>query len=162
MTEAAVVFAPESFWRDACVLVIAPHADDETFGCGGTIAKAKSLGASVYVLYMSVGDLVHVGRGTVDARTRAQEIRAATDCLGVDGYEIAYMDSHLHLRLDTFANANWLTESRMVTGSVSSAQGLTCSCFRPRPTTKTTAPSAMRQSPPRDPTDEKTSTFPEP
>lgn len=32
------------------LLIIAPHADDETLGCGGTIAKLSNLGKEVFVL----------------------------------------------------------------------------------------------------------------
>lgn len=35
------------------VLVIAPHADDEVLGCGGTIAKYAKAGYEVYVLIMT-------------------------------------------------------------------------------------------------------------
>ena len=31
------------------ILVLAPHADDEILGCGGTIAKYSKLGSKVYV-----------------------------------------------------------------------------------------------------------------
>ena len=32
------------------ILVIAPHADDEVLGCGGTIAKHAHFGDSVHIL----------------------------------------------------------------------------------------------------------------
>ena len=54
------------------LLVIAPHADDEVFGCGGTIAKLKDQGAQVYVLVVSVGEVQHYG---ADDKTR---VSAAT------------------------------------------------------------------------------------
>ena len=34
-------------------LVIAPHADDETFGCGGTIYKLAEAGSEVHVVIMA-------------------------------------------------------------------------------------------------------------
>ena len=37
------------------VLVISPHADDETYGCAGTIARVKDLGGQVFVSLISVG-----------------------------------------------------------------------------------------------------------
>lgn len=40
------------------ILVIAPHADDEVLGCGGTIKKKASEGDEVYVLVMTNA---HVG-----------------------------------------------------------------------------------------------------
>lgn len=41
------------------VLIVAPHPDDETLGCGGAIALLRTLGCSVQVLVMSDGTLSH-------------------------------------------------------------------------------------------------------
>lgn len=41
------------------ILIVAPHPDDETLGCGGAIALLRSLGCSVQVLVMSDGTLSH-------------------------------------------------------------------------------------------------------
>jgi len=38
------------------ILVIAPHPDDEVFGCGGTIAKYADAGHEVHVLIVTKGD----------------------------------------------------------------------------------------------------------
>lgn len=47
----AVVDAPA-----ACrVLVLAPHMDDEVFGCGGTLAKCVASGGEVVVVYLTDG-----------------------------------------------------------------------------------------------------------
>ena len=43
------------------ILVITPHADDETYGCAGTIARTKALGGEVYVVLASVADFAHYG-----------------------------------------------------------------------------------------------------
>jgi LmbE family N-acetylglucosaminyl deacetylase len=45
------------------LLVVTPHADDETYGCAGTIARVKALGGEVYVVLVSIADLVHYGDG---------------------------------------------------------------------------------------------------
>ncbi|RDI76271.1 putative protein LmbE-like [Gaiella occulta] len=84
------------------ILVLAPHADDETFACGGTIAKAKALGAEVFVVCVSVGDIEMYGADepVVTARRRADEFAAAMALLGVDGHEILFRDSERHMRLD--------------------------------------------------------------
>lgn len=37
-------------------LIVAPHPDDETFGCAGLIYKKKSLGSKVYVVYLTNGE----------------------------------------------------------------------------------------------------------
>jgi LmbE family N-acetylglucosaminyl deacetylase len=43
----------------APVLVVAPHPDDETLGCGGAIAQLRSLGYPVQVLVVSDGTKSH-------------------------------------------------------------------------------------------------------
>ena len=84
------------------LLVISPHADDESFGCAGTIAKIKSLGGEVYILVMSVGDLkLYDGKSQmVSGNTRIDEFSKVADFLKIDGYDIAYKDTETHLRLD--------------------------------------------------------------
>jgi N-acetylglucosamine malate deacetylase 1 len=84
------------------MLVIAPHADDESFGCAGTMARIKSLGGEVYCLCCSVGDLKHYdGKGeVVSSGTREEEFRDAMEYLEVDDWEILYRDEETHLRLD--------------------------------------------------------------
>jgi len=37
------------------VAVLAPHPDDESFGCGGTLARASGAGAQVTVIFMTDG-----------------------------------------------------------------------------------------------------------
>jgi LmbE family N-acetylglucosaminyl deacetylase len=41
------------------VLVVAPHPDDETLGCGGAISLLRASGCAVYVLVISDGTLSH-------------------------------------------------------------------------------------------------------
>ena len=57
------------------LLILAPHADDEAFGCAGTIAKIKNAGGKVYVMVFSVGDLDHYNSEYkhVSGSTRARE-----------------------------------------------------------------------------------------
>lgn len=89
------------FWARQRLLVIAPHADDEVFGCGGTLAKVKASGGEAYVIVVSVGDLQHYGHpSVVPGETRAAELRSALEYLKVDGHEILFSDAHTHLRLD--------------------------------------------------------------
>lgn len=85
------------------LLVIAPHADDEAFGCAGTMAKIKDLGGKVYVVVVSVGDLYQYKENSlekVSGETRAQEFIKAAEFLGVDDYDILITDPKKHLRLD--------------------------------------------------------------
>jgi LmbE family N-acetylglucosaminyl deacetylase len=50
---------PVSAIAAGSTLVIAPHPDDETLGCGGAISLLRGLGQSVQVLVMSDGTLSH-------------------------------------------------------------------------------------------------------
>lgn len=82
-------------------LVIAPHPDDEVFGCGGLIHRIKAAGGEVHVLFMTVGtalDFSPKGRST--AEERIAELESVIDLLGIDGYEIAFPGDDYHLRLD--------------------------------------------------------------
>ena len=90
------------FWARQRLLVVAPHADDEAYGCAGTMAKVKASGGEVFVIIASVGDLQHYGSGApiVKSETRADEVRAALELIKVDGYEILFTDPNSHLRLD--------------------------------------------------------------
>ncbi len=85
------------------LLVIAPHADDEAFGCAGTIARIKEAGGEVFVVVVSVGDLAHYSEKSehfVSGETRFNEFKAAMEFLKVDDYEAIYRDEKTHLRLD--------------------------------------------------------------
>jgi LmbE family N-acetylglucosaminyl deacetylase len=66
------------------ILVLAPHADDETFGAGGAIAAHVSAGDEVRVLLFSDNtDSVHPDITPDEARAlRADEFHRALDALG--------------------------------------------------------------------------------
>lgn len=67
------------------VLVLAPHADDETLGCGGTVARLAGQGASVTVAVISdgrKGDPLGYCAGEV-VQARKQEALSASRVLGV-------------------------------------------------------------------------------
>jgi LmbE family N-acetylglucosaminyl deacetylase len=92
-----------SFLARQRLLVVAPHADDETAGAGGLMARVKEAGGKVFVMVLSTGDLVHfdaTGKKTRKA-TRRQELGEAMKVLEVDDWEIVYEDTSLHLRLET-------------------------------------------------------------
>jgi LmbE family N-acetylglucosaminyl deacetylase len=61
-------------------LVLAPHADDETFGMGGTILKAVERGMVVEVIIMTDGSLG--GRQANLAQIRKKEAKNACKSLG--------------------------------------------------------------------------------
>jgi len=82
-------------------LVIAPHPDDEVFGCGGFIHRIKREGGQVYVMYMTVGtamDFSVKGKSTADERIG--EIEQVAEYLGFDDYDIALPGDEYHLKLD--------------------------------------------------------------
>jgi N-acetylglucosamine malate deacetylase 1 len=72
------------------VLVLAPHPDDETFGCGGTIRMLVESGVAVDVGFMTRGEQGVEGGAAapVEARQQMAEVRtrealAACNVLGV-------------------------------------------------------------------------------
>jgi len=92
----------DAFLSKQRLLVIAPHADDECFGCAGTMARIKSLGGEVYVVVCSVGDLKHYdGKdGIVTGSMRMDELNNVMRYLNVDDFEVLYRDTETHLRMD--------------------------------------------------------------
>lgn len=81
------------------VLVLAPHPDDETIACGGTIALLAASGASVTVLVASDGEASRGGRTAPEetARRRRGETRAAAGTLGVSDVRfLGLPDGGLH------------------------------------------------------------------
>jgi LmbE family N-acetylglucosaminyl deacetylase len=60
------------------LLVMAPHPDDEVFGCGGLLALAAQQGVHVHVLVATDG------AGAGDPKVREAESRAAARALGLD------------------------------------------------------------------------------
>jgi LmbE family N-acetylglucosaminyl deacetylase len=92
-------------WRER-LLVVAPHADDETFACGGLLAQLGRGGTPAAVLVVSDRPadekLQHSEDGTVAYRpysgeTRRQELAAVSEILGFTVIEGGFP---LH-RLDT-------------------------------------------------------------
>jgi N-acetylglucosamine malate deacetylase 1 len=104
--------ANTSILENRRILVVSPHADDETFGCAGTIAKAASLGSKVYLMYVSVADLAHYSseHGQVSGNTRANELANAANVMGVEDYDILYTDEHTHLRVDAIPRRDLMSQ----------------------------------------------------
>lgn len=68
-------------------LVLAPHPDDETLGCGATILRKTAAGRSVWVVFACDGRGSHTSERTgaeALASLREAEARAACAVLGVD------------------------------------------------------------------------------
>ncbi|MEM2914808.1 MAG: PIG-L family deacetylase, partial [Candidatus Bathyarchaeia archaeon] len=57
------------------VLIFAPHPDDETFGCGGTIAKRVSEGYEVFIIVMTDGRYAYLKLLGVESDPTPEELR---------------------------------------------------------------------------------------
>ena len=76
--------------RQKLVLVLAPHPDDETFGCGGTLRMLSESGILVDVAFLTRGELgQEAGMGASlevrqeTAERRMREAQAACQVLGI-------------------------------------------------------------------------------
>lgn len=77
-------------------VVFAPHQDDETFGCGGLIARKRNVGFPVHVIFITDGSASHPGHALFSppaiASLRRQEAWAALAVLGVESEAIHFLD----------------------------------------------------------------------
>lgn len=92
---------------DARVLVVAAHPDDETLGCGGTIARFRAANAPVRVVCLAEGITARYDPPEFDEprvrdeiEKRAANARRAIGLLGVPDSEI-HLDGRFCCRLDT-------------------------------------------------------------
>lgn len=70
------------------ILVLAPHPDDESIGCGGTLCHHIEQGDAVHVVFLSSGEKGGHGRPEAETiRVREQEARNAARILGVPHVE---------------------------------------------------------------------------
>ena len=78
------------------LLVLAPHADDESLGCGGLIAEACDRGHVVHVIVLSDGAASHPGStmypAPVLAALRIQETLDAVRCLGLAAGHVTFLN----------------------------------------------------------------------
>jgi LmbE family N-acetylglucosaminyl deacetylase len=83
---------PEMLSRSA--LVVSPHQDDETLGCGGTIALKRRAGAEVTIVFLMDGTRSHVPLIEPDelAALRHAEACAAAQQLGVEPDRVVFLD----------------------------------------------------------------------
>lgn len=79
------------------ILVLAPHADDETLGCGGLLHRAHEAGLRTQVLVMAVdGD-------EAERAQREKELALACGHLGVDEAEVLFRMDRL-----PYADDRWI------------------------------------------------------
>lgn len=103
---------------DERIMVLSPHADDEVFGCGGYLLKARNLGAAIHIVYFQVGDSCH-GFGSnsklVAGSIRIQEIKNVTKKLKAS-YEIFYPFPEQELKMDTLSRRELINNTEAVIG----------------------------------------------
>jgi N-acetylglucosamine malate deacetylase 1 len=77
-------------------LIISPHQDDETFGCGGVIALKRAQGVAVNVIFITDGSASHIwhpqfSQGEI-APVRQQEALTALKALGVEAEQVHFLN----------------------------------------------------------------------
>lgn len=84
-----------SFMDFSPILIIAPHQDDESLGCGGTIALATEFGIETYVVFLSDGSQSHPASKKYPhnelIKLREDEAVSALSVLGVHKRNIFFM-----------------------------------------------------------------------
>jgi LmbE family N-acetylglucosaminyl deacetylase len=82
--------------HNSSILIVAPHPDDETLGCGGAIALLRQLNISVKVLVVSDGTKSHPNSVAYPPaklkKLREQESLAALAILGVAPEAVTFLD----------------------------------------------------------------------
>jgi LmbE family N-acetylglucosaminyl deacetylase len=77
------------------VLVLAPHPDDEAFGCGGTIPLLVARGIATHIAFLTDGSASHpahpVFSGAEVAALRTGEARRAAAALGVAAGRVSFL-----------------------------------------------------------------------
>ncbi len=88
----------------AKVLVLAPHPDDETLGCGGSVCIHADAGDSVKIVFLtdgSKGDSSKTAEKEAYIALRRREAEQACHCLGVSDTEFwLYEDRSLYMVLE--------------------------------------------------------------
>lgn len=90
----AKLLSPTALKSLGTTLVIAPHADDESLGCGGTMALLRQAGMPVYVLLVSDGSMSHPNSKKYPAekltQLRENELLSAVEVLGVPAGQVYF------------------------------------------------------------------------
>ena len=86
------VFFEHQPTKSTCV-VFAPHQDDETLGCGGTIIKKRCNGVPVKIVFMTDGNNSHKSVSEIDLKDiRRKEALASSLALGVEKENVIFLD----------------------------------------------------------------------
>jgi N-acetylglucosamine malate deacetylase 1 len=74
------------------VLVLSPHPDDETIGCGGSLRRHRRAGDDVHVVFLTSGEQGGHGRSPEETiALREREARAAARVLGIRHLEFWHL-----------------------------------------------------------------------
>ena len=84
--------------KNQCLLVVAPHSDDEVLGCGGLISKIKNEGGKVFVLIFNLG--FEKDDTKESQEKRKNEVREVMNLLKVDDYHLVHDQSDNNRDLD--------------------------------------------------------------
>ena len=79
-----------NYWKEATVLVLAPHTDDGEIGCGGLIAHAIEQGSKVHYIAFS-NAYVSLPDGLPED-TLIKEVYSATSVLGIPKENLTIYD----------------------------------------------------------------------
>lgn len=89
------VTTPSKLVRNRPLLVISPHPDDESLGCGGLIGWAIASGLPVTIVFLTDGERSHEGSQMFPpqalARLRRMEAVAAAAKLGVAEHQLHFL-----------------------------------------------------------------------
>jgi LmbE family N-acetylglucosaminyl deacetylase len=85
-----------TLFGDGSILVLAPHPDDESLGCGGLIAEACATGRRIEVAILTDGSMSHPNSRAWPAERlaaqRRDEARAAMAILGLPEDRLHFLD----------------------------------------------------------------------
>jgi len=74
-------------------IIFAPHQDDETLGCGGTIIRKKQAGADLKIVFMTDGSSSHSLIDSQELKAiRREEALAAAKKLGVEPWDVIFLE----------------------------------------------------------------------
>lgn len=93
-SEKIPVKSAESVLNWGTTLIVAPHPDDESLGCGGAIALLRKFGAEVFILTLSDGTLSHPNSKKFPPEKlrdlREVELIEAAKILGVEKEKVTF------------------------------------------------------------------------
>jgi LmbE family N-acetylglucosaminyl deacetylase len=93
--EALPLLGPEELASFGPTVIVAPHSDDESLGCGGLIALLQQAGTPVHVVVVSDGTASHARSRAYPAEARRDlrecEAIAAVAALGLGPDEVSFL-----------------------------------------------------------------------